>query len=447
MRRIRSKIGILRSNSIVKYGLTNLLPRSVAILIILIITPIAIQKLGVADYGLWALATLIPNLITSSDFGITYGIVNEMSRINSEQGDLRNQRERLLGLARLLTLIAVGWLILGTAGLSWYAFSAGHASGIEPDRVFTVLLLALGIFTLGISPSLWSRVQLAQERGHEYLRWEGIGKIVSFLASLLVLLLIPNLYLLVVASLLPNILVNYANARQYIRTELGPPHGPRWSIRKTLNENRMVFAAGKYFFIFQLTFLVGSAIDPFIVNSLLSTKDVAYLTLARRPFDALPLTVTLFSAALWPIFYQLNANNKLEKLKKVLFRITAGSSGILVILSLLIIIFFEPIYSYLGQGKITVSQMDLFWIAIQTLSITIILILNHYMSAVNLLRSQMWVQITASTVGIITKFLALKYGGLSAYFPTASIIYFTFALVPMAWLTIGHIQRRISITI
>ncbi|ASN82942.1 lipopolysaccharide biosynthesis protein [Deinococcus ficus] len=437
-----AKLQVLRGSSVVKYGLTNLLPRSVAILSTLVITPLAIQKLGVLEYGLWALATLIPNLVSSPDFGITYGVVNEMGRVQHEKGNLMSERERLLGLARVLRLIALVWLCLGALGIGWYAFGPGTTPGVEPERMYAALMLALGIFVMGISPSLWGRVQLAQERGHEYVQWEGAGKVISFVSSLIVLWLVPNLFTLIVAALLPNVVMAMVNARRYIRNDLGPQTEPSWPLRRILQDNRRVFSAGKYYVAFQLTFLIGTAVDPFIVNGLLGAQDVTYLTVARRPFEALPLAVTLFSTALWPVFYRLNIANEIGQLKRLLGRITFGSVGILLLLSTLIVVLAGPIYGYLGQGKLIVNQVDLVWIAVQTLASTVILVFNNYMSAMDLLRSQMWVQIIASTAGLIAKYMALKYLGLSGYFPVASIVYVTLALLPMAWLTLRHLRVR-----
>ncbi|WP_412030351.1 lipopolysaccharide biosynthesis protein [Deinococcus yunweiensis] len=431
-----------RNNSVIKYGFANLFPRSIAILTAVVFTPIAIKQLGVNDYGLWSLAILIPNLVSSPDLGITYGIVNEMSRVFREEGNLRSQRERLLRLCQLLAVISFGWLLLGTVGLIWYSFGANRTSNMPSSYEFSVLLLGLLVFILGIPASLWGRVQLAQERGHEYFRWEGIGKTIGFIGSLVILITMPNVYVLIIVFLLPSVLTAYLNARYYIIEQLGSLSMPSWNLRKSIIENRAVFASGKYFLAFQITFLIGTAIDPFIVNALLSTKDVAYLSIARRPFDALPLAVTLFSTALWPVFFKLNSEDRVIEIKSLLLRILAGSCGLICILSVLIIGFSEPIYRYLSQGKMIFSKADLIWISLQMISYTAILIFNNYANAVDLLKSQMWIQIVAAGVGVFAKVLALKYGGLSLYFFVSSAVYAVFALAPMAWLTFGHIRHR-----
>lgn len=434
----------LRNSSILKYGLTNLLPRSVGILITLIVTPLAISRLGLLEYGVWALATLVPTLVPSPDLGMTNGVVNEVARIQQRDGHVRSERVRLLGLRKLLTLIALAWLALGAAGLAFYAF-AGGADDVAPVKVYAALLLALAIYVVGIPPTLWNKVQLAQERGHEYLAWEGAGKVASLVASVLVLLLAPNLYLLIIATMLPSVVTSLLNGWRYQRSALGPPiagGGQQRSLRQIVQENRAVFQAGKFFVIFNLAFLLGSALDPFIIKHLLGTRDVAYLTLARRPFDALPLVVTLFSTALWPVFYRLNAANQVGQIRRLLLQIGGGSAGLLALLSAAILVFAGPLYRYLGSGAVAIRVSDLGWIALSTVSATVIIVCNNYLNAMHLVRKQAFVQVTAAVIGIVCKVISLKVGGLSAYLATAAVVFFVFALVPNVWLTWQHLRLR-----
>ncbi|MDV6376025.1 lipopolysaccharide biosynthesis protein [Deinococcus arenicola] len=437
------RLQALRSSSVLRYGLTNLLPRSVAILITLIVTPLAISRLGLLEYGVWALATLVPNLVPTPDLGLTNGVVNEVARTHQRDGHLRSERGRLLGLKKLLGLIAIVWLALGAGGLAVYTF-AGGASDVAPLKVYTALLLALAIFVVGIPPTLWNKAQLAQERGHEYLAWEGVGKVTSLVASVLVLLLVPNLYLLIIATMLPSVIASLINGWRYQRSELGPAAAgePSMSLRQIIQQNRAVFSAGKFFVLFQVAFLLGTAMDPFIIKNLLGTRDVAYLTLARRPFEALPLVVTLFSTALWPVFYRLNAANQVGEVKRLLLRIGGGTVLLLALLSGAILLFSGPIYRYLGNGAVNIRVGDLLWIALSISAVTLVIICNNYLNAMHLLRQQAFVQVGAAVTGLVCKVISLRVGGLPAYFATAAVVYFTLALLPSLWLTLQHLQLR-----
>ncbi|MDV6375391.1 hypothetical protein [Deinococcus arenicola] len=210
----------------------------------------------VFQYGIWALSTLIPTLISSPDLGITFGIVNNISRTYIEKGSIISEKMRLEGLNRLLILIAIGWFIVGGVILASYTFLGDN--GDNSDQLFVALLLALSIFVFGIPTTLWSRVQLAMERGHESLHWEGIGKIVSFIGSLLVLLFFPNLFLLIVMTTLPTVIAAYINANIFRRNTLYTNNlilEKIKSVAETIKDNYSTLNTGAYFLLAQIAYL------------------------------------------------------------------------------------------------------------------------------------------------------------------------------------------------
>ena len=439
----QGKIKLLSNSSVFKYGTANIIPRSVGLFGTLILTPLIIHHLGVVDYGIWILATLIPSLITSPDFGITYGIVNEVARTYQRDGHIKADQQRLLGLYRLLVWIAGGWFILGSIFVTGYILF-GNSNG-KSIQVFLSLLLALTIFVFGIPTTLWSRVQLAMERGHEAVRWEGVGKVAGFVASILVLLLVPNLLLLIATTLLPTVIAAYVNAIHFRRSVFSITkyvNSKSASLRTVLSENRNALNAGLYFFLAQIAYLTGTAIDPFLVNHFLRISDVSYLSVARRPFDALPLVVTLFSTSLWPVFNRLNEDGQIKQTISILSKLLIGILGLLTLFSLSIIFFNKTLYGFLSGGIIQPRISDLSWIAIRTTGNTVFIILNNYLYAVNLIKIQSWVLIFGALLALLFKIITLKYTGLHSYFIVNGLSYLILSVLPLIYLTILHINQR-----
>ncbi|MFC4639987.1 lipopolysaccharide biosynthesis protein [Deinococcus hohokamensis] len=438
----QGRLQALRSSSVVKYGLANLLPRGVALLGAIILTPLAVSRLGVVDYGIWVLATLIPSLISTPDFGITYGVVNEVARTYQRDGHIAAERERLLGLNRLLNWIAAGWLVVGGLGISAYVFSG--QGGEQAIRMFAAMLLALIIFTFGISTTLWSRAQLAMERGHEAINWEGAGKVVSFVASLAVLLLVPNLLLLVVVTLLPNVLAAYLNALTFRRTTFGPASTlPAEGLRQIIRRNRVVLRAGQYFLMGQVAYLIGLALDPFLVNAFLSTSDVTYLSVARRPFETLPLIVTLFSTSLWPVFHRLNETGQAAQLARVMGRLMGGTLAVLLILSGTIIALHGPLYAFLGGGQVQPQAVDLMWIAARISGGTLLIVISNYLYAVELVRLQSFLLLGSALVTLSVNLFVLSRANLQAYLAASTVTYLLVGVLPPSLLALRHLRHRL----
>ncbi|OLV15848.1 lipopolysaccharide biosynthesis protein [Deinococcus marmoris] len=444
---LKLKLDTLKINSVFKYGMANILPRSVALFGALLLTPLAISRLGIADYGIWVLATLIPTLILAPDFGITYGLVNEISKIFLKYRSIASQKLRLLNLNKLLKYIAFGWLSLGLIIAGFYTVQSG--SGAQSPRLFVSLCLSLATFSISIPATLWARTQLGIERGHEALRWEGIGKLASFLISLLILLFVPNLYLFIIATLLPTTICAIINGFVFRNKTFGKSNQHREnldSLKQIMRDESELISSGHYFFIAQVAYLIGLALDPFIINYFLDSKEVAYYSIIRRPFDALPLIITLFSTGLWPVFNKLNEMNQIFQLRSIINRLFMFSIIMLFISSSLIILFKFYLYGFIGNNKITPYESDIFWIALQTLGVTIFIICNNYLYAVNLIKLQSIILLISACISVLIKIYVIERAGVHAYFSASAITYTTLTTIPVIYLTLSHVNRRLKDT-
>ena len=93
-------------NSVVRYGAASGVARASSILTALLLTPLAIDRLGVTGYSIWVLALTVPNFVASPDLGISQGLVNRLSEAHLRDGSLVAEHGRLRDLTRLLASLA-----------------------------------------------------------------------------------------------------------------------------------------------------------------------------------------------------------------------------------------------------------------------------------------------------------------------------------------------------
>lgn len=430
-------------SSVAKYGAASLVPRGTAIITVLTVTPLVISRLGVIPYGYWMLATLIPTVVAAPDLGLTQGLINETSAVHRRDGNLRREASRLFGLERVLRWIAATWLVGGCVVAALYTGLARSGDRESGTTLFWCLVLSLLCFTASIPAILWSRAQLAQEMGHRSVLWEGVGKVASLVASLIVLFTWPNVFLLVLAYMLPPTLSAWCNASQFIRVELGgrPPTIP--GVRRTLSESRAIFSSGRYFLVFQVCFLVGSSLDPFLVNWFLSTVSFSYLSIARRPFDMLPLVVTLFGASLWPVFSRLQDQGRIALLQRTVLSTSLWASGFVLCSGIFLALASGPVYQYLGQGHISVQFADLIWLTLQTMAVTIGVILSLFLNAMSRLRAQAWILVASTLFSIALKYWTIATLDIHAYIAVAALLYLLTNTLPMGILA-SHVFRELK---
>lgn len=431
----------LGSTSVAKYGVSSLLPRGLAIVTAIVITPLAISKLGVTGYAFWVLATQVPSLVVSPDLGLTSGLVNVLGAVNQKDGNLRNAQARLFGVQRLLVGIALGWLVLGVIGS--VAYAQVTESGSNQALLTTTLCTALAIFVLGIPPMVWTRAQLAQERGHEYVLAEGVGRVFTLVLSIAALLVVPSPVALVVAYLAPTVAASWWNAWRYKRQEFStvPTRAARRPFLEVLRSESTLFRTGALFVLMQLAYVISTAIDPYIVGAFGSTDDVTFVNVTMKPFSSLPLTVTLFSTSLWPVFARLRGSGEYAKITRILLLILGGSSGIMVGISALFILLRTPLYSFLGAGHVEPSLTDLIACAAWVIASTVVTVLNNYLQAANLVKIQAAILFVGAIACLGLKILALEIGGITQYLVVAAAGYVVLVTVPLTLLTVLSLAR------
>lgn len=391
------------------------------------------------------MATLVPTLIAFPDFGISNGIINRVSELKRKAGHIAAVIPSLLELEFLLRTLSVLWFLLGGAALFLYARSYNDVA--QRTTLLETLLLSLVIFCLGIPPALWARVQLGLERGHESIAWEGVGKAAALGCALLVLLYRPEVRLLTVATLLPPVLASYANAFLFWKRDSQgtKSRDHRRGIRTILAANLDTLRTGGYFTLIQVAFVLGFALDPFLIGQFATVDAVAYVSVIRRPFDALPLVITLFSTALWPVFNRLQAELQFLRVRRLVVLLMLWSTATILVISALIIIFRTVVYGFLGQNEFEIVRSDLVWIAVKTWSITLVIVLNNYMSAVGLVKEQALIQFASAVVSLGIVIYFLRVGDISSYLTATALVYLLLTLIPMMLISMQDIKTKIRL--
>lgn len=437
---MRHQMSRLARHSIVRYGVASILPRGTAILTAFALAPLGMSRLGPVEFGFFILATQVPNLVVAPDLGLGNGIVNEVSEAQRRDGNVLAVRAQLVGLARLLRLVAAGWFLVGgVAAFVYVTATLDHQS--EQSRLFTALVLGLGCFVAGIPATVWRRVQLAQEVGHRSMIWEGVGKVVALLACIAVLLLAPDLRLLVVAFVLPPSLALWINAATFVRREFGglDSEFARPSTRAAFSANRHVFKIGKYFVLLQVCYVLSVAIDPFLINAAYSTSDVTYLNILRRPYDALPLIVSLFSLSFWPVFSRLHTSGQARRLRMLAIGSAATSFLVIAIVGLGILGASAPLYSFLGQGYVEPSRIDLLWITLHVSASASLMVMVNLLNALGEIRSQAAIMAISTICIISAKLAVLQIGDIHTFIAIATICYVSFSVLPLTILAMRRL--------
>ncbi|MCO4254754.1 lipopolysaccharide biosynthesis protein [Pseudarthrobacter cellobiosi] len=398
----------------------------------LIITPVGLSQLGVTHFAYWLLATYVSGLVVAPDLGIGNSVVNEFGSDHARGIGLRTHETRIRGLIKLLSVVALTWLLIGVVIAYVYSISSGQQR--DESIIFVSLVLGLFCFLSAVPASVVQRIQLSQEKASQAVIWEGVGKTVGLGLSLAVLLWSPNLYLLIVSYMLPVSIFSWLNAFLFLKSQGMAPVGKMPGIVQAVRENRHTFSVGKWFLVMQVCYLLISALDPYLVNIFGSPSDLVYFNVAKRPFDMLPMIVSTYALALWPVFRRLRTQADTARLHRLFVSVTLVSVGLAALGSVVIVLVRGPIYSYLSGGRVAPDLPDLLYFLLLMISTASVLISTNYLNAADRIRSQAWVFVFGAILLILAKVTSLAIGDVHSFVMASAVSYFLFVALPLLML-------------
>ncbi|MCC7128583.1 MAG: hypothetical protein IT192_07195 [Microbacteriaceae bacterium] len=394
----------------------------------LIVTPLGLNRLGVTEFAYWLLATYVTGLVVSPDLGLGNGIVNEFGRAHRRGGLLSEQAARIRGLMRILFLIALAWFCIGALIAIVYAsFAEAELNNV----LFFSLVLGLFCYLSAIPASLVQRIQLSQEKANRSVLWEGIGKSVGLVTSLLILLLFPNLYLLIVAYMLPVSVSSWLNAYLFLKSHDISLVGRTPALISAFRANHATFQVGKWFVLMQISYLLVSALDLYVLNWLGSEKDVVYYNVTKRPFDLLVVLISMYAIALWPVFSRLNEVVTHRRNTKIYVSVLIASAAIVGLGGVAIILFGKPLYDYLGNGSVVPLAQDLIAFFVLAVSTSLVMICTNQLNAKDRIREQALIFLAGAVMIVVLKILAIALGDVHVFVSSSSYGYLIFIALPL----------------
>lgn len=434
--------GRLKRSSVTKYWSAAFFPRVVAIVSIFVITPLALKEFGVIGFGYWTLATFATGLVISPDLGIGNSVVNEFSGLRNSGEKLSEQSRRIRSLVSLLGFIACTWLIIGI--LFALIYSRFVVEGEYAEPTFVALTIGLFCFLTAVPIAIIQKIQLSFEVANKAVLWEGVGKFLSLVLSLSVIYWIPNIYLLIVAYMFPVTITAWINGLRFMRTNQIHLFGGRATMREIFAGNKRTVSIGKWFVVIQVSYLFLTALDLYIVNAFRGPGAVTEVSVIKRPFEVIPVFVSMYAVALWPIFRRLVQSGDEKKLSKYFLIISFFTIGITLIGGIFIMLISPWLYRVISSATV---QPDLFVLISVTVLVVmngVIMVFSSLLNAVSMVKTQAIICIFGSLLSFACKIIGLTNFGIQGFFIFSAASYLLFLFIPLIALIKYSVNRVIQ---
>ncbi len=327
--------------------LSSILVRPLAVLIPILVLPVFVRYLGVNRYGLFETVSSLAVWIGLSNFGLGFGLRNRLMdcHISGDQLLARKYVSTLFSFMSILFCVLLGAVTLITLLIPWV--SIFHAQGISSLTelrwaVFTALTVPLLGMTISYAPSIYT----AYQEIHRQNLWEGIGKIATVTACLLV----PTTSLGISGAILAlagtSVIVALAN-EMWLWFVAKPWLRPSFALfDRTLL--RALVHDGFLLFILQSAAVALFQVDRVVIALFRSPREVAEYAAVNRCFMLAYGGFLLVLGPLWPAYGEAFRRGDIQWCTRKLRLSLVIGLGCLATTMIVLLTLRQPIFSLLG---------------------------------------------------------------------------------------------------
>ena len=350
--------GTVRWRRAVRGGIAGSAGRGLALLLSLVVTPVAINRAGSTTYGLFAALTAFATLLAFSDFGIGNGVIRELVAVRAKAASVTGDTARDVAAvegpitATALMLVSVLGVAIATIGVA-AAFVLPWRSFLNAPSADTTSLrygvIAVAVCTGCTVPgALAQKIYLARQRSAQAGLWAAAAGVAASVALLVVVLGNHRLPLMVAAALGAPAAVGVAALVWLARTRAVSFRTDQMSlaVAKTL------IKSGRLFAVLQFVAIMNFEIDNLIVARILGPTKVTQFAATSGLF-AIPLALaTMFFTPLWSAFGDAVALQDVEWVRKAYRRSTVTALRILVPTAVLLVLLGRPAVHAWTRGAV-----------------------------------------------------------------------------------------------
>lgn len=368
----------------------------------LLTTPIMLNHLGSHRYGLWMMLTSITALIGLSDFGITNGITNQLSKDTAS----RNTRRSLIGNAYLV-LFAASIGLAGLLGLLLILAENELLRSADPT-FWPMLVVVLVPTVINIPLSFIQRLLYVDLRGTEASFAPGLAAMLSVIVAFVGVNLELSPYQLVFWFLTTLPLVHALLTIRYF-----------WQNRDIIPSIRIlklemvhhILRNSLPFVPLSLLIILCNKLDYMLVARFHGLDNLVPYAIADRVIGIVNATVTTLSISLWPAFAKQINNGNRKWIISSIAKLNISVMFFYLCFVLFLLLFYDQLIElWLGRPMAT-SSATLVFLSLTSMTIALSSPYFALANSTGAVKEQILAYIGLLAVGMPMKLLAGSWFG------------------------------------
>lgn len=322
--------GPKRTGVLVRGVLTSFVSRGVAALAPIVTIPIALQFLGVEEYGAWAAALALTSLALFADLGLGVGLMTRLTGVLAS-GDLAAAK-RLVSTAYatliLFVLILIGLLWTSTLFFDWASVVGGGSREIAG-----IVVVTLTVFLVNIPLSLIVRVQYATQEIARSNLWQAAAAVVGIASMFIAVHVASSAEFFIAVAAAGQVTVVVLNTAVFFGAGTGRRFRPSLAFISLKSASQLMLLGLRFLVISVLLSAVMST-DALLVANAVGLDAVPDLAIPARVFALLSVVVSVLTVPLWPMNAAAIATGDLAWVRRTTRNMTVIGVGIVAVLGL-----------------------------------------------------------------------------------------------------------------
>ena len=322
-----------RHRRILLSSMASFMAKIIAIIALLITTPMTLNYLGAERFGLWMTVSSLIAMLGFADMGIGNGLLNIIAEANGR--DDRDLARRAVT-SSVVLLTAIGLVLVSAFSIAYPCLDWGRIYNIAEQRTITeageATFVLIACLAISLPLLTAQRVQLGYQEGLQANLWQALGSIFMLVGILTAIYFQAGLQWLVLAAAggpAAAIGLNWIHQFGIDR---------RWLFPRLVyfgwEMGRRIVSLGVLWTWFSLMAFVGTASDNLIVSHFFGAGAVGSYAVMSKLLSGL-LLAQMFSASLWPAFAEAFERGNMDWVRKT-FRRTLILFSVIGVISALV---------------------------------------------------------------------------------------------------------------
>ena len=302
-----------KSAVILKNTLANYVQQAAAVGVFLFLTPFAARQLGTEQFGLWSLMWSMVGVLGLVDMGVSSAVVKFIADARGNQDGDRSRHlystffwvQTTLALVVLLSAVAITPVLR-------HIF-------IIPDSLQRTASIVFGVLSFRVATGMPFGLFVGLLAGHRKQAYSSIIKTFSILTYGVFVFFMLNYSPTAISLAISNIIIHLLSNAVIIAVACRTV--PDFTIRPALFSRSLVKEISLFSgaaFMVQISSLLYTRVDIFIVQRFLSLTNVAHYTVAMQTISRGALFCKQMTSALTPLIAEMKGANDAQSIRLIL---------------------------------------------------------------------------------------------------------------------------------